>query len=446
MNEYQSWGGYPRAQHRVVLPVQWISDLPALEELDGTLLPYGLGRSYGDCCLNDDGILLDTRPLNRFLAFDRQTGRIRCEAGVSLAEVLALIVPAGWFLPVTPGTKFVTVAGAIANDVHGKNHHNAGTFGCHVRAFELVRSDGERLHCTPEQNGDLFRATIGGLGLTGLITWAEFDLIPIQSSAIDMERIRFRNVDEFFEISAGSAKDFSYTMSWMDGLAKGDQLGRGLFMRGNHAAEAGPLEVKNDALVSVPFTLPSFVLNPITMRLFNQLYYRAQVRRAVRRTVHYDPFFYPLDIVGHWNRVYGRRGFMQYQCVVPYEPDHRSIRGILRRIAASGQASFLAVLKEFGDIQSPGLLSFPRPGVTLALDFANSGPRTYRLFEELDTLVRTAGGVLYPAKDARMSPADFQHFYPQWREFSRYIDPQFSSSFWRRVTAPVTVPAGEVPA
>lgn len=446
MTEYQSWGGYPRARHQGVIPLHWAGDLPPLVDPRGPVLPYGLGRSYGDCCLNEGGLLLDSRSLDRFLAFDRQTGRLRCEAGVSLAEVLALVVPAGWFLPVTPGTKFVTVAGAIANDVHGKNHHNAGTFGRHVTAFELVRSDGERLLCSPEQNVELFQATIGGLGLTGLITWAEFTLIPIRSSTIDMERIRFRNVDEFFEISAGSAQDYSYTMSWMDGLSKGEQLGRGLFMRGNHAVEAGTLDVRNEPLLSVPVTLPSFVLNPLTMRLFNQLYYRAQVRRSVQRQVHYDPFFYPLDIVAHWNRVYGKRGFMQYQCVVPYERDHRSIREILRRIAHSGQASFLAVLKEFGDLPSPGLLSFPRPGVTLALDFANAGPRTYRLFEELDAMVRAAGGVLYPAKDARMSPADFQAFYPQWREFSRYIDPHFSSSFWRRVTEPVSVAAGEVPA
>jgi FAD/FMN-containing dehydrogenase len=433
---YQSWGRFPAARHTRVIQVQWREGQIDLGAPGEHVLPYGYGRSYGDSCLNNGGALLDCSPLRRFIAFDAENGLLRCEAGVSLAEVLALIVPHGWFLPVTPGTKFVSIGGAIANDVHGKNHHVAGTFGCHVTRFELLRSDGERLECSPAQNCELFQATIGGLGLTGLITWAEFRLRAIPGPYIAKETVRFGSLDEFFEVSAESDESHEFTMSWVDCLARGNALGRGLFMRGNFAwprrLPRKPAEPQQR--LQMPFDLPGFALNTLTVRAFNTAMYHKQLARTVRQTVPFDPFFYPLDAIQDWYRLYGRRGFLQYQFVVPYQSDKRAIRSILETISASGEGSFLAVLKTFGEVQSPGMLSFPRPGVTLALDFAQRGKRTFRLLDRLDEIVLASGGAVYPAKDARMSAASFQAYFPAWREFSRYVDPKFSSSFWRRVT------------
>jgi FAD/FMN-containing dehydrogenase len=397
-----------------------------------------LGRSYGDSCLNDGGDLLVTKAFHHLLAFDVERGVVRCEAGVTLDELLRVIVPRGWFLPVTPGTKFITVGGAIANDVHGKNHHRAGTFGCHVTQFELLRSTGERLICSPTENAAWFAATIGGLGLTGLITWAEFQLLRVDNSLIEVEELQFANLQEFFAISAESDADFEYTVSWVDCLAEGPALGRGIFMRGNHArGENLSRRLHRSPRLSVGLEFPDFVLNRYSIQAFNTLYYAKAAVGLGRKVVHYDPFFYPLDALNHWNRIYGRRGFFQYQFVVPFSSDQAVIREIFQRIAASGQGSFLAVLKTFGERKSPGMLSFPAPGVTLALDFANQGWDTEVLFRELDQVVLAAGGRVYPAKDARMPAQVFQECYPRWQEFRQYIDPAFSSSFWRRVSTPV---------
>lgn len=434
MRTYESWGRYPKVQHKDVIPIRWRNHIPRLDEFDAPVLPHGMGRSYGDACLNEGGILLDTLGLSRFIAFDEERGILRCEAGVTLDQVLEVVVPRGWFLPVTPGTKYITVGGAIANDVHGKNHHHGGTFGRYVIRFELVRSDGTRLICSPEENADLFRATIGGLGLTGLITWAEFRLKRIPSALIDEELIRFQNLDEFFEISAQSDVDYEYTVAWVDCLATGEQLGRGIFMRGNHAHVANALYPNSKRKLGVPIDFPDFVLNPLSMRLFNTFYYHRMRHKRERRLIHYEPFFYPLDAIRNWNRIYGRRGMLQFQCVVPFGDHHEVIRAIIERIARSRRASFLAVLKEFGDVPSPAIMSFPRPGVTLTLDFPYEGIKTMHLFDDLHALVRDAGGAFYPAKDTHMTPEEFRLSYPRWEEFARYIDPKFSSSFWRRVT------------
>jgi FAD/FMN-containing dehydrogenase len=435
MNTPENWGRYPKATH-TLHRLAWRSDpLPA--GADASLLPFGLGRSYGDSCLNDGGALLLTRALDHLIAFDEERGLIRCEAGVTLDEILRFVVPKGWFLPTTPGTKFVTVGGAIANDIHGKNHHRAGTFGCHVTQFELLRSDGQRLHCSPEDNAAWFAATIGGLGLTGLITWAEFQLRRVPNAMIDVETLPFANLGEFFTISADSDEKFEHTVAWLDCLAEGASLGRGIFMRGNHAGpEIRDRRVHRPPRVGVPLDFPDFALNQYSIRAFNALYYAKGCVANLRSVVHYEPFFYPLDALNHWNRIYGRRGFFQYQFVIPFSGDQSAIREIIARIAASGQGSFLAVLKTFGARPSPGMLSFPAPGVTLALDFPNQGYETLALFRELDRVVLAAGGRLYPAKDARMSAFAFQDRYPRWREFSEFIDPRFSSSFWRRVTSP----------
>jgi FAD/FMN-containing dehydrogenase len=414
----------------------WRSDLLPTGGQNKHVLPFGNGRSYGDSCLNDGQVLLDTRGLDRFMSFDSEKGILCCEAGALLSDVFPFIISKGWFVPVTPGTKFITIGGAIANDVHGKNHHRAGSFGCHVRRFELLRSDGARLLCSPEENDAWFKATIGGLGLTGMITWAEVQLKSIPGSSIAAEYVRFRNLDEFFDLSAASDTDYEYTVGWVDCLAQGKALGRGVFIRGNHAPSA---LCYSDSIASrvlrVPFDMPSDLLNSLVLRLFNSTYYHRHFRKHTARVVHLDPFFYPLDAIKDWNKAYGRRGFLQYQCVVPPIDGVPTIRRILKQISDAQEGSFLCVLKVFGDRPSPGLLSFPRKGFTLALDFPNRGEKTFTLLNIIDEIVQEAGGAVYPAKDARMSPQSFQRYFPQWKSFSTYIDPMFSSSFWRRVTS-----------
>lgn len=430
--DHLSWGRTPKlAPARVEAP-GWRSAVPDLGGFDRPVLAYGQGRSYGDVCLNEDGVLLDTRALDRFIAFDPGAGVIRCEAGVTLADVLALVVPHGWFLPVTPGTKYVTVAGAVANDVHGKNHHAAGTFGRFVTRLELVRSSGETLELTPED--DLFRATVAGLGLTGLITWVEFHLIPIQSDQIEGRNTKFASLDEFFALSEVASGESPYVVSWVDTLRP---EGRGILMQGDHAASGdlpAPGESPPEARIGLPLDAPGWALNRLTVRAFNAAYYGRQRPKRVDVRSHYEPFFYPLDIARDWNRGYGTRGFYQYQFVVPFADGDAAIREILGRLAASGEGSFLAVLKTFGDIASPGLMSFPREGVTLALDLPNRGEKTVRLLQGCDAVVREASGAVYPAKDACMTPESFRAFFPQWEAFAEHIDPAFSSSFWRRVT------------
>jgi FAD/FMN-containing dehydrogenase len=373
--------------------------------------------------------VMPTRGLDRMMSFDDETGVLRCEAGVTLAEILEFAVPRGWFLPVTPGTKFVTVGGAIANDVHGKNHHVAGTFGCHVRQLELFRTDGSRRICSPSENSDWFRATIAGIGLTGLIHWAEIQLKPIVSRKINYQATKFRGLEEFIALSDEN-QGREYTVSWVDCVASGRNAARGIFMSGEHSDVAEERSTRRERTIGFPVDLPRFALNRFTVGLFNSLYFHKQTGKRVARVVDYEPFFYPLDSILHWNRMYGRQGFLQFQCLVP---NVDAIREILRTTANSGLASFLAVLKVCGDVPSPGMLSFPKPGITLALDFPIGDGRTFAVVDRLGEMTQAAGGRLYSAKDARMTGAQFRDFYPYWEEFARYIDPQFSSSFWRRV-------------
>jgi FAD/FMN-containing dehydrogenase len=433
---YESWGRYPKARHAEAVSVFWRDELPQLDRFPRTVLPYGQGRSYGDCCQNDGGILLDTSGMRRFLAFDEQQGVLRCDAGVTFAEILERIVPRGWFLPVVPGTKWISVGGAIANDVHGKNFHRAGTFGCHVRQFQVLRSNGEQLLCSPAQNAGLYEATIAGLGLTGLILWAEIQLKRITSPMIRVEQIRFATLEEFFELSASSDKEFEYTVAWLDCTATRGRLGRGIFLRGNHADGKGalPANGRRARRLRIPFEAPNFLLNRWTIRAFNSAYFHASGRDGSERLVPYDTFFFPLDAIDDWNRLYGPRGFLQYQCAVRPEDAVNSIGRILRVVEHAGAAPALSVLKMFGSIRSPGMMSFPRAGTTLALDFAFEGEKTLRLLNELDKIVLAHDGAVYAAKDARMSADTFQAMYPQWQEFCRFIDPRFSSSLWRRVT------------
>jgi FAD/FMN-containing dehydrogenase len=428
----RSWGRYPTARHVRTVAVNWRDDPPPLSLIPEPMLAYGCGRSYGDSCLNDGGTLLVTTGLDRFISLD-ESGHLRCEAGVTLAEILEIIVPKGWFLPVVPGTKWVTLGGAIANDIHGKNHHLAGTFGRHVARFELLRSSGERMLCSPDCNPEMFAATIGGLGLTGLILWAEIRLKRVAGGEIAQERIRFRGLDEFLALAAEDAAH-EYVVAWVDCLARGRRLGRGVYFRGDHAPSAtrGRRAVRAPRL-RIRFDAPAHLLNRTTLAAFNALQYRRGRAGRVRSTVPYEPFFFPLDALGNWNRLYGAAGFVQYQCVVPDAADGGATRSILERVSTSREIPTLTVLKRFGALPSPGLLSFPRPGLTLAIDFPYRGEPTLALLDELDREVRDAGGAVYPAKDARMSRESFRAFFPAWRTFATLVDPRFSSSFWRRV-------------
>jgi FAD/FMN-containing dehydrogenase len=368
--------------------------------------------------------------MDRLLNFDSSSGILTCEAGVSLAEILRVFVPRGWFVPVTPGTKFVTVGGAIANDVHGKNHHVMGTFGRHVLNLELLRSDGTRIRCSPSENPEWYAATIGGMGLTGLITSATLQLIRVAGRNIDCHKVKFHGLEEFMELSQEFAGT-TYNVAWIDCVSPGHDV-RGIFIAGNHCQQPMPGTPRGARKLAVPFDFPGWVLSRTGVRAFNELYFRKQIKNREHDTVDVEPFFYPLDSILQWNRLYGRHGLLQFQCCVPFSEGLKTVSQMLDRIRESGLASFLAVLKVCGDIVSPGMMSFPKPGITLALDFPLRG-RTFELIDRLGQMTAEAGGRLYPAKDARMTPSQFRLFYPNLSTFVRYLDPQISSSFWRRV-------------
>ena len=430
---YECWGRSIESHPARVVPLRWRDELPPLDGIDAPMLAYGVGRSYGASCLNNGGTLLDAAPLSRFIRFDRARGLLECEAGVTLAAILELVVPHGWFLPVTPGTKFVTVGGAIANDVHGKNHHRAGTLGRHVRSLTLVRSDGARLRCAASENGELYAATIGGMGLTGLIVSAEIALKRITSPRIIAENIAFRSIDAFVRLSAESDATHEYTVAWFDSMSAKEA--RGIFFRGNHAqADTTPPRPTTHNPQPLPLSPLSAFLQPLTMRAFNTTYFHLAQRKQKPHVVDYDPFFYPLDAIANWNTMYGRSGFLQYQCVVPRAAGVAPVEEIVGRITRSQLGSFLTVIKTFGALPSPGMMSFPREGITLTFDFPAKHRRVFPLLDDLDALVAESGGSVYPAKDARMSAASFERFFPRWRDFAKHVDPRFSSSFWRRVT------------
>ncbi len=429
----ESWGRYPKSTSTDIVHFSWpFSELPKDRK---SFISHGQGRSYGDACLNNSGTVLSTKLLNRLISFNSETGLLRCEAGISLSDILKFSVPLGWFLPVTPGTKFVSIGGAIANDIHGKNHHVSGNFGHHVEQFELLRSDGQRLICSPKKNSEYFYATIGGLGLTGLIIWADVRLKKISGPFIKMDSIKFSSLKEFFEISRASDKDSEYTVAWLDCVASGDQFGRGIFMKGDHSDRKGrDKDAYKSGFLTVPFDFPNWALNSTSVKAFNTLYYNKQQTKSVTKTVHYDPFFYPLDSVSNWNRIYGKDGFLQFQCIVPKVDGEEAINLILKEIVSAQSASFLAVLKEFGDKESLGLMSFPREGITLCLDFAFRGEETLKLFRKLHDIVFDNGGAIYPAKDACMTENEFRSCFPKLQEFTKYVDPKFCSDLWRRVT------------
>ncbi|ARU60475.1 FAD-linked oxidase [Tumebacillus avium] len=437
------WGNHPAEVCHVYRPdrVRDITDLIAAGA-ERNYISRGLGRSYGDTALNDgSGVLLHTQ-FARFLHFDEEQGILECEAGVSFAEIIDHFLHRGWFLPVTPGTKYVTVGGAIANDVHGKNHHVDGTFSEHVLDLKLLLASGKIVNCSPEDNADLFHATIGGVGLTGVILSARFKLIPVESAYIEVDYIKAKNLDHAFELFAETNDKYQYSVAWIDCLSKGDQLGRSVLMLGNHAPaakvkQADPLRIKKKPKLNVPFNFPPFVLNQLSIRAFNFGYYNILNKDAVGKIVDYDTFFYPLDSIHNWNRAYGKKGFVQYQAVFPPETSRAGLTEMLKRLSESGRSSFLAVLKSSGE-QNGGLLSFPFKGYTLALDIPVHDEGLFPFLRELDEMVIAHGGRIYLAKDSEADPATFAQMYPtlgKFQEIKGSVDPKnvFSSSQARRL-------------
>lgn len=434
MTNYFSWNNLPRINPSSVFSPRFCSDMERFEKRSQPYLVQGNARSYGDVCLNKNGTLIQSEYLDRFISFDQQYGVLRAESGITLKSILSLTVPQGFFLPVSPGTQLATLGGAIANDVHGKNHHIQGSFGHHVLKIGLLRSTGEILECSSEQNQELFYATIGGLGLTGVILWADIQLRTIKSPWMHVYSQRFDSLEEYWDLNHYYEERCEYVVSWVDCLGLGNKQGRGIIFAGDHIASSEQRILRyHESRLNIPVQLPFSLVNKISLKVFNQIYYRKKTFPA-GTSVHYIPYFYPLDSIQNWNRIYGKKGFYQYQCVLPMDRAFLGIQQLLKIIAKHQEGSFLAVLKSFGAQNSLGMLSFPREGVTLALDFPNRGARTLELFVQLDRIVRDSGGALYPAKDARMSAELFQESYPKWESFSEYIDPLFSSEFWERVT------------
>lgn len=418
-----SWGNVVHAEHEVLTP-QWLDEVPKMvEAAKKPLLACGLRRSYGDSPLNPEGTLLDMTGLDRVIAFDTETGVLRAEAGASLLNLIPLLVKKGWFFATTPGTRFVTLGGAVAHDIHGKNHHSAGTFGAHVRAMGLVMSDGSALELLPEDK--LFQATVGGMGLTGIITWVEVQLVKIPSVYVLVERVPFKNLAEFWELAETSTQEFCGT--WLDAMSA---EGRGIFERSDWMADRD-YTFKEPMHLTFPFTPPITPLNRWSVWLHNR--YHAWRGQNKPRVESFAKAFYPLDSKRYWNRLYGRMGFYQYQCVLPKSTMKEALPELLKLIAASGQASFLATLKTLKDKPSPGMMSFPMEGITLALDFPNRGETTMALFEKLDAVVREAGGRLYAAKDGASTAAMFRAGYPRLEEFRTHVDAGMGSQFWQRL-------------
>ncbi len=437
MTSVKSWGNYPDFPQSS-FPVLWQDSLQATQavaiDTQGHTLAIGQARSYGDSCLAVSNRVLEMRPLRRFVSADWETGQIVAEAGVTLEELLRVCLPRGWFVPVTPGTRFATLGGCVANDVHGKNHHVRGTFGHHVLSFGLQRSDRGYQECSLATHPELFAATIGGLGLTGVLLWVKVQLMPVSSSTLTVKQQRFANLDEFFALSTQLDHEHEYAVAWVDCLAKGEALGRGVYLAANHATTefAAPTFTLKKPREFPAF--PSFSwVNAPSVKLFNGAYWHKYSKTLTEVSQGISEYFYPLDHIAHWNRMYGKRGFQQYQCVIPESVAPVVIREILKSISDFGQASFLAVLKRCGDAASPGMLSFPMRGTSLALDFPQSGALDAQLFPWLDRLVHESGGRLYPAKDAHMSGESFRLAYPEWQQVERLRDPQLLSRFWQRM-------------
>ncbi len=438
ITQLSGWGHYPVQTCELERPERYAD----LRSDARSLIARGQGRSYGDAALNENGRVLLTERVNRLLDFDVENGILRAEAGATLTDILAVIVPKDWFLSVTPGTKFVSLGGCVAADVHGKNHHHDGSFGDHVVSIKLVQDDGSHVTCSASENSELFWATVGGMGLTGIIGEVTLKLIPIPTPYMMVRYYRAESLEQIFQLLQRPDSDDRYTVAWIDSMASGRHLGRGIVMCGHHAsAEELPVDFRSPAQIergrSIPFNFPNFALNPLSIAAFNALYYRREGGKQQPFVSSHDSFFYPLDAISDWNRLYGKRGFVQYQCVIPEPTAYDGIRKLLEELLDSGRPSFLAVLKRFG-VQGKGLLSFPMAGYTLALDLPIRDTGLFTLLDKLDKIVLQHGGRVYLAKDARLSADSFRAMYPrydEWLKIKHAVDPQniFSSSLSRRL-------------
>ncbi len=421
------WGRHPVGMTELRRPER-LSDLHDLMSNGASVVARGLGRSYGDASFNSSGTTILMGRLNRLLSFDPSSGVLECEAGVTIAEILEHFVPRGFFPPVVPGTKFVTMGGALACDVHGKNHHKDGSLSRHVLDFTLLTPSGERVLCSRDQNADLFWATVGGMGLTGIVTRLRLELLPVESPYVLVDYDRAKDLDGALQLFDDSDDDYTYSVAWLDGLASGRRLGRSVLMRGTSAPgdESRAWKAAGRS-VSVPEGFPGFLLNKASIRAYNTYFYRKHPRKARERLVHYEPFFFPLDGLRNWNRLYGRRGFLQYQFVVPYQGGRDALVKILELFTRSSPGVFLAVLKRFGPVASEHLLSFPMPGYTLALDVPWRGTRISELLTRADEIVGDLGGRVYLGKDARLAPGSFRTMYPaleKWLAIKTAADPE----------------------
>ena len=419
--EIANWGNYPSMQSDEQL-FSYVSDAQQFIKTSDHFIPRGNGRCYGDASLGAH--TLNTTRFDKILSFDVAGGIFECQSGITLDHILEVIVPKGWFLPVTPGTKFITIGGAVASDVHGKNHHVDGCFSRHVDEMDILLADGRLATCSRTAESDLFEATCGGMGLTGLITRVRFRLKKIETSFIRQRQVKAANLEEILRLF-DEYKDCTYSVAWIDCFKKGKGFGRSILMLGEHATfsdlsdrqKRQPLRLTKQLQVTFPFNLPSWVLNSFTIKAFNFLFYGKNLKKEIDNVINYEPFFYPLDTIQHWNRGYGKKGFIQYQFVVPME-GRQGLISILQKISEKALGSFLAVLKVFGPQES--LIGFPMEGYTLALDF----PVRKGLFEfldELDQLVLQYGGRLYMSKDARMKPGVLQSSYQHLPEFLSVI-------------------------
>lgn len=403
------WGGYPQQEVQLLTPHSQ-SELHLEVQSRKSLISRGMGRSYGDSA--NAPVVMQTTKCDNFIEFDPDTGILTAESGITMREILKVIVPKGWFLPVTPGTSFVTLGGAIASDVHGKNHHVAGTFGQHVKKITILLGTGEVLNVSPKKHIDLFQATCGGMGLTGVILRATIQLCKIQSSFINQKIIKADCIEATCEVFEANATA-TYSVAWIDCLAKGKNLGRSVLMLGEHANNGGlDLLIKNP--INIPIYTPATLLNGITIKTFNNaIWHKAKHNKT--QSIPLMTYFYPLDTIGAWNKIYGKAGFMQFQFVLPKTNGVPNMRKLLTEISQSGQSSFLAVLKQFGQ-SNENLLSFPTEGYSLALDFKMT-PSIVKLLHNLENMVTYMGGRIYLSKDAVMRETSFKTSYPKWRQF-----------------------------
>lgn len=426
-----SWGMYPKIENRV-FKFSSEKSLESIIKENESLIAYGNGRSYGDSALSKN--IIEVKPYNYFMAFDENSGLLHVQAGVLLSEILESFVPRGWFLKVTPGTKLITIGGAIASDVHGKNHHVEGCFSECVESFKIMLADGEVVECSKEQRADLFNATCGGMGLTGIIVEAKIYLKKINSKYISQTTIKTKNLKETFD----AFEEYSsspYSVAWIDCLAKDNEIGKCLLMVGDFKDD-GDLSYKKKSKISIPFNFPSFALNNYTVRAFNWLYYGKVRQRITTQKVDIDTFFYPLDAIENWNRIYGKGGFTQYQCILPKEMSYEGLKEVLRTISDSGKGSFLAVLKLYGK-ENENYLSFPIEGYSLALDFKIEDG-LFELLEELDKIVLKYKGRIYLTKDVNVKKETFEQGYPHIEKFRAFrkenkMDEKFQSLQSKRV-------------